>query len=577
MWASQVEALEAAGHRVTAPDLPGYGETRARAGNDRLRRPCRRACSTAPAAVVGCSFGGLIALELAVGRPELVERLVLVGSSIGGWDWSEAALAGFAEEEAALERGDLAGAAAQQARMWLAEDADPAVRELTEAMTASAPTSCSCRVEDHVQASWPEPRAAERLADVGVPTLVIVGTEDADDIQAIGREARRGDSRGASSRRSRAPAICRASSGRTSSTGCCSTSFAEDRVREGGPRRQRPVVELAVGEHDERRAPAPGRPRGTSPRRRSGRRCAASRASRVQWLGLRVLELEAEAPVERVEAAEARQDAGEAREGDRRRLGQRLGRDERRRQKLAREAGGIVASVPCTSRCAATRAAPLPSRAGRRRPRRGSARTASRRAPRRGRRAPRSPGWSRSAARPAGAIGGPGVEWQPARVGEQMPDRRALRPRRLVEVDDALLDRDERRERGRELRHRGPAEDVLDGTVSRDDSRRAAQRPPRRARAPHRRSGEARPRRAILGVVERRLIPGHSPYEPVVGLLAGGRARRPTCTCPARRRSREGDPPTAPTSRRGCASRSSAARSARRVRASRTSSERAST
>ena len=44
---------------------------------------------------------------------------------------------------------------------------------------------------------------------------------------------------------------------------------------------------------------------------------------------------------------------------------------------------------------------------------------------------------------------------------------------------------------------------------------------------PRRRSGKCAPRRAILGAVERRLISGHSPYEPVVGfsraVVAGGR------------------------------------------------------
>ena len=35
-----------------------------------------------PAAVVGCSLGGRVALEL-------VERLLLVGSALSGWDWPE--------------------------------------------------------------------------------------------------------------------------------------------------------------------------------------------------------------------------------------------------------------------------------------------------------------------------------------------------------------------------------------------------------------------------------------------------------------------------------------------------------
>jgi pimeloyl-ACP methyl ester carboxylesterase len=83
----------------------------------------------APAAVVGCSFGGRIAIELVAARPDLVDRLVLIGAGLGSWSWSESAQAGFAEEEEAIERGELAAAAAQQARMWLAADAEPEVRE----------------------------------------------------------------------------------------------------------------------------------------------------------------------------------------------------------------------------------------------------------------------------------------------------------------------------------------------------------------------------------------------------------------------------------------------------------------
>jgi len=183
MWARQVEALEAAGHRVLAPDLPGFGAAP-------LAPPTVDYVAFAagqldgPAAVVGCSFGGRIALELAVARPELVERLVLVGAGLGAWDWSDAAQAGFAEEEEAIESGDLAAAAAQQARMWLAADAAPAVRELTEAMTLRSYEQ-QLPVEGQVKASWPEPAAETRLGEIGAPTLVVVGSEDLGDIHAI--------------------------------------------------------------------------------------------------------------------------------------------------------------------------------------------------------------------------------------------------------------------------------------------------------------------------------------------------------------------------------------------------------
>ena len=183
MWAAQVEALEAAGHHVVAPDLPGYGDAALEPGEVAYVDVAASHLS-GPAAVVGCSFGGRIALELAFHRPELVDRLVLVGAGLGGWDWSEATQADFAEEEELVERGDLAAAAAQQARMWLAAGAEPAVRELTEAMTIRSYEQ-QLPLEESVQATWPQPPAAERLADIAATTLVIVGTEDVDDILAM--------------------------------------------------------------------------------------------------------------------------------------------------------------------------------------------------------------------------------------------------------------------------------------------------------------------------------------------------------------------------------------------------------
>jgi pimeloyl-ACP methyl ester carboxylesterase len=191
MWEPQVAPLEAAGHRVLTPDLRGFGR----------RPPATEPFSHArdvetlldgPTSVVGCSLGGRVALELALLRPTLVEKLVLIAPGLSGWSWSDATRDGWAEEEAAYEEGDLEGAAEASVRMWVdgprrtPEDVDPAVRQLVRNMTLRS----YVLEQETVGGSADEepaldPPVHERLAEIGCPTLVLVGDEDVDDLRAI--------------------------------------------------------------------------------------------------------------------------------------------------------------------------------------------------------------------------------------------------------------------------------------------------------------------------------------------------------------------------------------------------------
>jgi len=182
MWEPQVEALRGAGHEPVAPDLPGFGDRALEPGVvDYVGFAAARLDGAA--AVVGCSFGGRVALELASARPELVERLVLVAPGLGGWTWSESAQAAFAEEEELVQAGDLAGAAAQQARLWLGSAASAEVRALTEAMTLRSYEQ-QLPLDGQVRSGWPEPPALDRLEQLDVPTLVVAGEDDLEDVRA---------------------------------------------------------------------------------------------------------------------------------------------------------------------------------------------------------------------------------------------------------------------------------------------------------------------------------------------------------------------------------------------------------
>jgi 3-oxoadipate enol-lactonase len=171
-WSRQVTALRPH-FDVVAPDLPGFGTepmpTEPFSFVDRF-------AGLLPASLVGNSMGGGIALRLALTRPELVERLVLVAAGLPDWQWSPEIRAYWDREAEAFDRGDLDGATEVNMEFWIApehrEELRPQQRRALELQSA----------HDEPEVLWPELPALESLA---VPTLVVVGDRDQPDFLAI--------------------------------------------------------------------------------------------------------------------------------------------------------------------------------------------------------------------------------------------------------------------------------------------------------------------------------------------------------------------------------------------------------
>src|SRR5689334_13697710 len=83
MWRDQLEPIAAAGYHVIAPDLPGFGDAPVPPGEQAPGMDVLATIDAAGidrAALVGCSFGGAVALRVAAVAPERVWALALISA-----------------------------------------------------------------------------------------------------------------------------------------------------------------------------------------------------------------------------------------------------------------------------------------------------------------------------------------------------------------------------------------------------------------------------------------------------------------------------------------------------------------
>jgi 3-oxoadipate enol-lactonase len=173
MWDRQARMLRERGFDVVAPDLPGFGTEPVPSEPFSF---VHRIAALLPAMLLGSSFGGRIALETALARPDAVPRLVLVAPSLGDHTWSEDMTSYWVEEEELLEREDV-GAATE---LTLSHFVEPHVHDAVRPMQRRAYELQLAAGDQEVL--WPEPQP---LSSLQPPTLVVLGERDGPDFWAI--------------------------------------------------------------------------------------------------------------------------------------------------------------------------------------------------------------------------------------------------------------------------------------------------------------------------------------------------------------------------------------------------------
>jgi pimeloyl-ACP methyl ester carboxylesterase len=182
MWSEHLAPLAEGGFHVVALDLPGFGEAPVSEGEQAPWEDVLRtmdALGADRAALTGNSFGGAVALRVALLAPERVSSLALISSPAPELEPSADLEAAWAAEEEALERGDVEAAVAGVVDAWTLPDAPHELRDRVAAMQRRI-----FELQEDVEDFSEAPDPLETLAQLGgleLPTLVAAGEHDKPD------------------------------------------------------------------------------------------------------------------------------------------------------------------------------------------------------------------------------------------------------------------------------------------------------------------------------------------------------------------------------------------------------------
>jgi pimeloyl-ACP methyl ester carboxylesterase len=179
-------AFFAQDYRVLRYDTRGYGQSEPVDGEFSYMSDLTSLLDTLgftePLVMMGCSMGGGLAMDFALKHPSRVRALIMVGSAPSRLELDVPTPPKFVEAEKAFEAGDLDRVAEIETQIWFdgigraPEQVDPAMRKLCYEMNRQALTYEVKGLGKRLPNA--EIPAFDRLNDLNIPVLIIVGAHD---------------------------------------------------------------------------------------------------------------------------------------------------------------------------------------------------------------------------------------------------------------------------------------------------------------------------------------------------------------------------------------------------------------
>jgi pimeloyl-ACP methyl ester carboxylesterase len=187
MWDDQFD-LYAKHYKVIRYDVRGYGKSeipqKPYSDSEDLHG-LMKFLNVSKASLIGLSMGGKIAIDFALEHPEMVKALIPVASDLSGFAWSSENIMQGYQKIIMTARDE---SESQAVELWLKF---PLFAPAMENPTVGDKVRKIVEENSHVFLLNPlirrqiKPPAVERLSEIAVPTLIIVGDRDVPDIMAI--------------------------------------------------------------------------------------------------------------------------------------------------------------------------------------------------------------------------------------------------------------------------------------------------------------------------------------------------------------------------------------------------------